>query len=306
MDQPPVLDLRAPEFASGLDAACRDWGFFYLEGHAIDRALTDAVLTGARTFFSLPTVEKRRIERSQTNTWGFYDKELTKNRRDWKEIFDVGPAEDVGPLAGSTPQWPDDAAFRATMEAFYGAATALGLELLRHVVAPFGRDADRVDADFREHTSFLRLNYYPKCPDPASADADDIAPDGELGISRHTDSGALTVLLQDDVAALQVHHRGRWTTIEPRRGAFIINVGDVVQVLSNDAYPAPLHRVLASSRDDRLSAAYFLNPGYAMNYEPLVEPARYRSINWGEFRAARAGGDYADIGQEIQISDFRI
>ena len=306
MDQPPVLDLGDRDFRGALDAACRDWGFFYLEGHDVDRELCDAVLRYARRFFSLPPQEKRRIERTKTNTWGFYDQELTKNRRDWKEIFDMGPAEDVGPLAGSTPQWPDDPEFRRTMEAFYDAANELGLELLREIVAPFGRDAESVDADFRDHTSFLRLNYYPTCPNPALADAADSAPGGELGISRHTDAGALTVLLQDDIAGLQVQHRGRWTTLAPRRDAFVINVGDVVQVLSNDAYPAPLHRVLASSDDDRLSAAYFLNPAYSMNYEPLVEPARYRAINWGEFRAARADGDYADVGHEIQISDFRI
>ena len=59
-----------------------------------------------REFFALPDADKRGIERTATNSWGFYDRELTKNRRDWKQVFDVGPDEVDGPLAGMTAQWP--------------------------------------------------------------------------------------------------------------------------------------------------------------------------------------------------------
>ena len=308
MNLPPVLDLRDRAFRRGVDAACREWGVFYLDGHGIDPALCAEVLNASRRFFALPIDAKRKVERSKTNAWGFYDRELTKNRRDWKEIFDVGPAERQGPLAGARPQWPADDAFRQTLEAYYAACAELSLDLLHHLVGALAPDADALDADFREHTSFLRLNYYPPCDDPAPADADaDTVPSrGELGISHHTDSGAITILLQDAVPALQVFNSGGWTTIEPRAGALIINVGDVVQVISNDAYPAPLHRVLVGNDTDRISVPFFFNPAYAMNYAPLVEPPHYRSINWGEFRAARADGDYADYGAEIQVSDFAI
>ena len=93
-------------------------------------------------------------------------------------------------------------------------------------------------------------------------------------------------------------------------GALIINIGDIVQVWSNDAYRAPLHRVLANAGQRRYSAPFFLNPGYDTEYAPLPsalhdKAPRYRPINWGGFRAGRAAGDYADVGDEIQISDFR-
>ena len=93
--------------------------------------------------------------------------------------------------------------------------------------------------------------------------------------------------------------------VEPNPDAFVINIGDVVQVWSNDRYPAPLHRVIASAQEERYSAPYFFNPSYAANYAPLSSPPHYRPINWGEFRAGRAAGDYADHGEEIQISHFR-
>ena len=62
----------------------------------------------------------------------------------------------------------------------------------------------------------------------------------------------------------------------------------------------------ASANDRRISIPYFLNPAYNYNYAPLLGQPRYRQINWGEFRSQRSAGDYADLGSEIQISDFAI
>ncbi len=63
---------------------------------------------------------------------------------------------------------------------------------------------------------------------------------------------------------------------------------------------------MASACEERISIPYFLNPAYTYNYEPLSGAPRYRPINWGEFRAGRSAGDYADLGSEIQIADFAI
>jgi isopenicillin N synthase-like dioxygenase len=107
-----------------------------------------------------------------------------------------------------------------------------------------------------------------------------------------------------------VFRRGTWTLVEPIPDALVINIGDIVQVWSNDLYPAALHRVLASDRKERYSAPYFFNPAPSAYYAPLpaactAEPAHYRPINWGEFRARRTAGDYADYGEEVQISHYR-
>ena len=163
-----------------------------------------------------------------------------------------------------------------------------------------------------DHTSYQRLNYYPPCSLPAPADAPHVPVTGHLGISHHTDSGAITVLLQDAQPGLQMWQGDRWHLIAPHADALVINIGDVVQVWSNDRYRAPLHRVLAHASTPRYSAPYFYNPDYAAVYEPLLgacdsaHPPRYQPISWGEFRAARAVGDYADQGEEVQISDYRI
>jgi isopenicillin N synthase-like dioxygenase len=90
----------------------------------------------------------------------------------------------------------------------------------------------------------------------------------------------------------------------------VINIGDIVQVWSNDRYRAALHRALVRPDVERFTAAFFLNPPYSVDYAPLPSvvddghPARYRTINWGEFRSRRTAGDYANQGEYAQISQY--
>lgn len=317
LDTVPVLDLATTDRAAlrrTIDEACREWGFFQVVHHGISPELIAGTHEQMRALFALPAEEKAAIRRTAENAWGWNDQELTKNQRDWKQIFDVGPAIKVGPLAGNRPQWPAGLPrFRPVMEAFAQACERVARVLLATISENLGMPPDHLDAAFpAHHTSFLRLNYYPECADPAASDSGLFPRHGHLGIQHHTDSGALTVLLQDDQPGLQVWRDETWHLVEPRPDALVINIGDVVQVWSNDRYRAPLHRVLASDRAERYSAPYFFNPARETVYAPLPStvgegnPARYRSIRWEEFRAARAAGDYADIGEEVQIARYRV
>jgi isopenicillin N synthase-like dioxygenase len=311
----PVVDLDAlhrPDALAALDAACRDWGIFHVVGHGIAQATTTGLLDAMRAFFTQPAQIKRAISRTATNPWGYYDRELTKNTPDWKEIWDYGPPDSSG--TGASPQWPDGVSgFRETVLAFYSACENLSLELLGAIAKALHVDAKPlVDAFRPSHTSFLRLNHYPVCAAPERPDTIATPSHGHLGVNHHTDAGAITVLLQDQHPGLEVHRAGAWWLVEPLAGALTVNLGDVLQVWTNDRYVAPLHRVLASGSFQRYSAPFFLNPDYATTYAPLAplldatHPARYRPINWGEFRAGRAAGDYADVGEEIQIGHYAI
>ena len=290
-----------------LAKACESWGFFRLVEHGLSEGELHATLDAMAQFFALPIERKRAIERTRENPWGFYDRELTKNVKDHKEIFDVGPENDT-----QIPQWPEgELAFESKIRGFYGAAEKIALKLVAHIARSLDTEPDTLLSSFDAHTSYLRLNYYPTCDNPAPASSPTVPLRGELGISHHSDAGAVTVLLQDGNPGLQVEHQGKWVSAESPRGSLIINIGDVVQVWSNDRFRAPVHRVLASSSFVRYSAPFFLNPSFATNYAPLPaacleEPARYRPINWGAFRAGRAAGDYANYGEEIQIAHFRV
>lgn len=311
----PIIDLEAPAdvVASQVAGACTHWGFFHLVGHGLDTALLDSMMVEARGFFAAPAPDKRGLTRSRDNPWGYNDRELTKNRRDKKEIFDVGPdvavvTPDDDAFSGATPFPAWRPRFEPNSRAYFSACEQLCLRLLQVISTTLGADGEELSAAFRgSHTSFLRLNRYPTT-DPVGPEAE--TPAG-LGIHHHTDAGAITVLLTDAVPGLQVLKDGAWIPINPAPGGLIINIGDMVQVWSNDAYRAPLHRVLAMEARERFSLAYFFNPSYSAVIRPLPEtisdqaPPLYRDLPWGEFRRRRADGDFADYGAEVQISDYR-
>ena len=313
----PVVDLAAgePEIAREIARACEEWGFFQIVGHGLDHALTAGAIAQVRAFFARPKPDKRALSRTASNPWGYYDRELTKNLRDKKEIFDIGPdvegvSGEGGLWAARTP-WPrDDDGFRATMRAYIDACEVLSRRLLEMICLGLGADRSALDAAFAPaSTSFLRLNYYP-VRDPLEDVADEAAPGADLGIHHHTDAGALTVLLQDEIDGLQVWRNDDWRPVAPTPGALVVNIGDMIQVWSNDLYRAPVHRVLAMDAVERLSLPLFFNPAYEAVVAPMERcmgagrPARYHPIRWGEFRRRRADGDFADYGAEVQISDY--
>lgn len=309
----PIIDiheLKNSETLALLDTACRDWGFFQVINHGIPKEAIAEVMAAAHAFFALPIEVKRRISRTRENPWGFYDRELTKNVQDWKQIYDYGPADG----AGIRPQWPKGLPeFRRTILAWYRHSERLAFRLLAAISTNLGMSPGYLSRGFgADHTSFLRLNYYPACPAPEHPQG--LAPPkrGHLGVGPHTDSGALTLLLQDDQPGLEVFRNGEWSLVEPRRDAIVVNIGDMVQVWSNDVYFAAIHRVVADVAKPRFSIPFFLSPEYRTNYAPLStmitknRPAHYRAINWAEFRSNRAKGDFADYGEEIQIQHYRI
>ena len=298
-----IAELDSPEARAAIDTACREWGFFQVTRHGIDDSVIRNLFSAATTFFERPLAEKRRILRTAENPWGFYDEELTKNTRDWKQVFDYGP----GDGAALVPQWPDAVpGFRSAVLDYYRACESLAHRLLSAISANLGMPGGHLARYFAaDHTSFMRLNFYPKCPPGAVSGP-------AFGVNEHSDAGALTILLQDEQAGLEVCRDGEWHLVEPRADALVINLGDIVQVWSNDEYRAALHRVITNTNSDRYSAPYFFNPSYDTDYAPLPSrvsanrPARYRPINWREFRKLRADGDYADYGDEVQITDYRI
>ena len=102
-----------------------------------------------------------------------------------------------------------------------------------------------------------------------------------------------------------------WARIDPLPGALLVNVGDLLQVASNGALRAPLHRVLANLTSERMSAPFFFNPAHCAVVGPaegLVEAAdarpAYCPVPWGEFRRRRLEGDMKDLGREVQVEDF--
>jgi isopenicillin N synthase-like dioxygenase len=180
----------------------------------------------------------------------------------------------------------------------------LAFRLLELIALSLNLPAKRFNVFFEEQTTFIRLNHYPPCP----------YPDLALGVGRHKDAGALTVLYQDSTSGLDVKRKsdGNWVRVKPIPNSFIINVGDIIQVWSNDKYESAEHRVSVNSSKDRFSIPFFFNPASHTNVKPLEElvdeknPARYDEYNWGEFFKTRKDSNYKKLEAEnIQITHFK-
>eukprot|EP01127_Copromyxa_protea_P013775 TRINITY_DN372_c0_g1_i2.p1 TRINITY_DN372_c0_g1~~TRINITY_DN372_c0_g1_i2.p1 ORF type:complete len:316 (-),score=58.59 TRINITY_DN372_c0_g1_i2:68-1015(-) len=283
--------------------ACKNWGFFNIVNHGVDPELVSKFEEMTRHFFSLPKEVKNSVRRTVTNSRGYFDDEYTQQKIDWKEGFDFGDTDNE--VDGSSV-WPEgEEEFKSVMLKYFAT-----MKKLSEVILGLGQPRDALKPFFgEEHTSFLRLNRYPPCP----------TYDKDLGVSPHKDAGVLTILKHDDeVSGLQVYmgegdgltrDDPGWVTVPPIPGGFTVNIGDMAQVWSNDVYKAGLHRVLATKDKERISMPFFYNPSLQTTIEPFAETPeqrKYKPINWGNFRRSRFLGDYADVGEEVQISHFRV
>jgi isopenicillin N synthase-like dioxygenase len=326
-DQPPILDVAGlvdgdaealARVAADLPGPCNEWGVFQIVGHGVPDAELAEFDAEMNAFFDLPREDKRRLLRTRDNARGYYDEELTKNRPDWKEVFDYGAELEGGARhSDGVNQWPTargeaDETFRRVMLRHHASCERVAHALLRALCASLGLAPETLDPFFANDSSFVRLNRYAACEEPAAPDAPFFPEHGHLGVHHHTDAGALTLLLQDDVEGLQAYVGERWITIDPVPGALNVNLGDMLQVWSNDRYRSPLHRVIVHHDRARCSAPFFFNPAYETVCAPLPglleqgEAPRFRPVSWAHFRDQRSAGDYADYGAEIQIEDFRI
>ena len=314
----PNLKIH-PELAQCIDAikqACTNWGFFQCINHGIPDDVIEAFDNEFRNFFKLPLSVKAPIKRTEENSRGWFDDELTKQIRDWKECIDIGqPGKSK---VDGENQWPNPEkapSFRHAMENYYHHCWMLSRALLRACSCGLGMSPNHFDEEAEPHTSYLRLNYYPICdkkiaPETHGYDEPDPDVDGNLGINKHADAGCLTVLRQyhDEPSSLQVFHENSWHRVIPVKGALTINIGDMMQVWSNALYKAPIHRVLADPDHVRYSAPFFYNPSYETMVTPVKSAGdpKYFPLSWAEFRRRRFEGDFGDYSADVQISDWLI
>ncbi|KAK6159394.1 hypothetical protein DH2020_006708 [Rehmannia glutinosa] len=317
----PLIDLSPLEsnsrtaleiLATEIGDACENWGFFQVINHGVPLEARQKIDLVSREFFALPKEEKRKVSRDEVNPTGYYDTEHTKNVRDWKEVFDVTVQvptvihdPDDKEMKEMINQWPGNPPeMRSACEEYAAEMQKLAFNLLELIALSLGLKKDRLNGFFKDQTTFIRLNYYPPCP----------IPDLALGVGRHKDAGALTILAQDEVGGLQVKRKtdGEWILVKPTPDAYIINVGDIIQVWSNEKYQSVEHRVKVNSEKERFSIPFFFNPAFYTMVEPLEElvneqnPSKYKPYSWGKFLSTRKLSNYKKLDVEnIQIHHFK-
>ena len=313
MELVPTVDISRPSATSlaALDAACRDHGFFLLSGHGLD-GLIERAWDETRRFFAADRSIKTAIVRDQENPMGYFDRELTKRKRDHKEVFDF-----VDPSHASIDQrnrWPHGLpGFRETMTELFDELSVLTdrTMVLIHDALGLGDESRREVACCR-HGSSIRLNHYPVGDPVPEGERTGLADLGETALGYHTDPGVVTLLLQDDTGGLQAESIDHgWIDVPPTPGTIVVNLGDCMQAWTNDRYRAAVHRVVPMTKRSRYSIPYFSNPARESVVSPVPELSadgvRYRPFAWREFMAARAYDNFTDLGvDDTQVTDFRV
>lgn len=148
---------------------------------------------------------------------------------------------------------------------------------------------DKIITEVKNGSQFMMLNYYPQCPNP----------DLTLGIPPHSDFDFLTLLLQDDVNGLQIHHRGDWVGVDVIPNAFVVNVGDLLEIFSNGKYKSVMHRAVVNSFKPRISVASF----HSTPIDTIVEPSP-KLISSSNPRWYK-GTNFSTFLEYIKTSDYK-
>ncbi|XP_077230354.1 1-aminocyclopropane-1-carboxylate oxidase homolog 4-like [Tasmannia lanceolata] len=302
----PIIDLsglnshRRSEIVEQIREASSRWGFFQVFNHGISDSVLDEAISAVKAFHEQPLDVRARyysremgkgfsynsnfdLFRSKAATWR--DTLQMKTGPEPPELDHI-PAICRRELCGwdQKAKWLAEVVMELLCEGL-----GVGPEKLKELTCLEGRT--------------MVAHYYPECPQP----------DLTLGLGSHSDPDVLTVLLQDGVRGLQVKHGEEWVDVKPLPGGVVINIGDLLQIISNDEYKSAEHRVLANpSHDPRISIAIFFNPSIRGDFDffgPLPEllspekPAIYRNFTVTEFMRKLFS---RELGGNTLINDFKL
>ena len=271
--------LDAAQLAAGdaealrvLGRAATEIGFFTVHNTAISTARMQEVLEMYRAFFRLPEAEKERVDMARTGAnrgWGASGSEQVDPdaNPDYKQFFDSGfalPPDDprTRQPVYAPNHWPErPEGFRAEIEAYYSAACAVAMQLLRAIARAVDAPSHYFDGAFEAPMALLRGNFYPERPAWAT--------ERDFGIATHTDYGCLTLLATDGSPGLEVRKRGGgWIPVSAPPGEFVINFGEMMEMWTARRVRATPHRVIGTD-DERISVPLFFNPSYETNVAPM-------------------------------------
>ncbi|KAG6500981.1 gibberellin 2-beta-dioxygenase 2-like [Zingiber officinale] len=303
----PVVDLswRRTRAADRLTRAAEDLGFFKVVNHGVV-ASAAAMATAAASFFALPPGDKLGAGPPSPLGYGVRNIGFNGDMGELEYLLLHSHPAHVAMKANSIPNL-NASHFSEVVNEYVKQVRQLAIELLEMLAEGLGLQDTRVFSRMLEDTdndSLIRFNHYPTPPClPGSAD-DDRVGNGtgsvRVGFGEHSDPQLLSILWSNDVDGLQIRlpstsdeHDVEWVPVPADPTALYVNIGDLLQVMTNGRLISVRHRALANSSRSRMSTVFFAAPSLSTRISPLYEminkshwPRRYKSFTWGEFKRA--------------------
>ncbi|CAG8607151.1 1822_t:CDS:10 [Paraglomus occultum] len=291
--------------AKEIDHACRSMGFFYIVDHGIPEELCEKVRRLGHEFFSLSDKTKNKYGIANQDYARGYQRlgeNVTRYQKDWHEALDYYkpiPRDHVLvqrklPLRGEN-QWPTEINdFQFVFEEYVEHMKRLGAQVMSSIALAWGLDENYFVRFLDESFWVMRIIGYPSLTTVEGKD--------RVGVScgEHTDYGCLTFLNQDNIkGALQVLTKsGEWINADPVPGAFVVNIGDMLNTWTNDIYKSTLHRVVHTRDEYRVSVPFFYEPNFDALIEPLepclkVDPTRHHEpVVYGDHLLSKVSNNF--------------
>ncbi|XP_024524225.1 flavanone 3-dioxygenase 2 [Selaginella moellendorffii] len=288
IEEIPVIDLSDVEKCSparilaidSIRSASRDWGFFQIVGHGFPEELMASMMELVHDFFRLP-IEDRSVYYSEDSSskfrMGTSFIPSKETRRMWQDFLHQAcyPPCEIAQLPTKPPSYVK------ISTAYAEAMNRLSKRVLGLFSESLGLESGALEEAFGGERHTMRMNYYPPCPEPELT----------IGLDAHADPNGFTILQQDTRVkdGLQILHCGAWVPIKPLPGAFVVNIGDQLQILSNDVYKSVEHRVVVNSERTRVSIASFYGPAEDSHIAPMAQlvtddaPACFKESAYGKY-----------------------
>ncbi|KAM7485204.1 hypothetical protein LguiA_001213 [Lonicera macranthoides] len=264
----PIIDFKGvdndsilrSEIISKVRDACEKWGFFQAVNHGIPENLMEEMMKGVRGFHEEDILVKKRFySRDETRRFMYnsnFDLYRAVAGANWRDTFYCVTA----PHQPDPEELPD--ACRDILFKYSNHVMRLGLTLFEILSEALGLQPNFLKNMNCAEGLFLLGHYYPACPEPELT----------IGTSNHTDSGFLTILLQDQMGGLQVLHGNHWVDVPSIPGALVVNIGDLLQarLISNDKLKSVHHKVVAKKIGPRISIASFFRTHFGEGIVPRV------------------------------------